>query len=177
MGGITEIATSAPGYSSMRPNSAATIAETLKLNGYSTAHFGKCHEVPVWETSPIGPFDRWPTGSGFEKFYGFIGGETNQWEPALYDGTTPIDPPADPSYHLTEDLAKQCTDWIRQQKALIPTSRSSSTSRPARPTPRTTSRRNGSTSTRASSIRAGTGCARRRWSGRRSWASSRRIAS
>jgi arylsulfatase A-like enzyme len=120
MGGITEIATSAPGYNSMRPNSAATIAETLKLNGYSTAHFGKCHEVPVWETSPVGPFDRWPTGSGFEKFYGFVGGETNQWEPALYDGTTSITPPADPSYHLTVDLAKQCTDWIRQQKALVP---------------------------------------------------------
>jgi arylsulfatase A-like enzyme len=120
MGGITEIATSAPGYNSVIPNSAATIAETLKLNGYSTAHFGKCHEVPTWETSPIGPFDRWPIGLGFEKFYGFIGGETNQWDPSLYDGTTPIEPPKDPSYHLTEDLAQQCTGWIRQQKTLMP---------------------------------------------------------
>jgi arylsulfatase len=120
MGCITECATSAPGYTSMRPNTAATVAETLKLNGYSTAHFGKCHEVPTWETSPIGPYDRWPTGSGFEKFYGFIGGETNQWQPALYDGTTPIEPPKDPGYHLTEDLARQCTQWIRQQKALAP---------------------------------------------------------
>jgi arylsulfatase A-like enzyme len=120
MGGITEIATSAPGYNSVRPNSAATIAETLKLNGYSTAHFGKCHEVPVWETSPVGPFDRWPTGNGFEKFYGFIGGETNQWDPALYDGNTPIDRPKGDDYHLTEDLARQCTGWIRQQKALMP---------------------------------------------------------
>lgn len=78
MGGITEIATSAPGYNSRRPNSMAPLAEILRLNGYSTAQFGKCHEVPVWETSPVGPFDRWPTGSGFEHFYGFVGGETNQ---------------------------------------------------------------------------------------------------
>src|SRR5215212_2796263 len=85
MGGITEIATSAPGYSSIRPNSTAPLAETLKLNGYSTAQFGKCHEVPVWETSPMGPFDAWPSaGGGFEHFYGFLGGETNQWAPALY---------------------------------------------------------------------------------------------
>jgi len=82
MGGITEIATSAPGYNSMRPRNMAPIAEILKLNGYSTAHFGKCHEVPVWETSPMGPFDRWPSpGNGFEHFYGFIGGETNQYSP------------------------------------------------------------------------------------------------
>ena len=87
MGGITEIATSAPGYSSIRPNTAAPLAETLKLNGYSTAQFGKCHEVPVWETSPMGPFTQWPTGSGFEHFYGFIGGETNQWAPAIYRDT------------------------------------------------------------------------------------------
>jgi len=74
MGGITEIATSAPGYNSLRPNTCAPLAEILKLNGYSTAQFGKCHEVPVFEATPIGPYDRWPTGSGFEHFYGFIGG-------------------------------------------------------------------------------------------------------
>src|SRR5262249_47695626 len=92
MGGITEIATSAPGYNSIRPNPCAPLAETLKLNGYSTAQFGKCHEVPVWETSPMGPFDAWPTGGGgFEYFYGFIGGETNQYYPAIYEGTTPIE--------------------------------------------------------------------------------------
>ena len=74
-----------PGYSSIRPKDKAPLAETLKLNGYSTAHFGKCHEVPVWETSPMGPFERWPSpGNGFEHFYGFIGGETNQYAPALY---------------------------------------------------------------------------------------------
>src|SRR5687767_12494649 len=77
MGGITEIATSAPGYNSLRPNTCAPLAETLKLNGYSTAQFGKCHEVPVFEATPIGPYDHWPTGSGFEHFYGFIGGETS----------------------------------------------------------------------------------------------------
>ena len=97
MGGITEIATSAPGYNSIRPNTAAPLAETLKLNGYSTAQFGKCHEVPVWETSPLGPFDAWPSGGGgFEHFYGFIGGETNQYAPALYDGTVPIEPDRTP---------------------------------------------------------------------------------
>jgi len=123
MGGITEIATSLPGYTSMRPNSKAPLAETLKLNGYSTAQFGKCHEVPVWETSPMGPFDRWPAGGGgFEYFYGFIGGEDNQWDPALYEGVTPIEPPKTPEegYHLTEDLADHAINWVRQQKTLMP---------------------------------------------------------
>jgi arylsulfatase A-like enzyme len=123
MGGITEIATSAPGYTSMRPNTKAPLAETLRLNGYSTAQLGKCHEVPVWETSPMGPFDRWPAGGGgFEYFYGFIGGEDNQWNPALYEGLTPIEPPKTPEegYHLTEDLADHAISWVRQQKALMP---------------------------------------------------------
>src|SRR6202049_1207307 len=93
MGGITEMATSAPGYSSVRPKATAPLAEVLQLNGYATAQFGKCHEVPVWETSPIGPFNQWPTGGGgFEYFYGFLGGETNQFYPAIYEGTTPIEP-------------------------------------------------------------------------------------
>src|SRR6476661_9911637 len=82
MGGITEIATSAPGYNSIRPQNTAPLAETLKLNGYSTAQFGKCHEVPVWQTSPMGPYEHWPIGSGFEYFYGFIGGEAHQYYPA-----------------------------------------------------------------------------------------------
>ena len=122
MGGITEIATSAPGYNSLRPNTCAPIAETLRLNGYSTAHIGKCHEVPVWETSPMGPFDHWPSpGGGFEYFYGFVGGETNQWYPALYEGTTPIEPDRTPEegYHLTEDLTNRAIMWVRQQKALM----------------------------------------------------------
>jgi arylsulfatase len=123
MGSITETATSAPGNSSLRPNTKAPLAMTLKLNGYSTAQFGKCHEVPVWQTSPMGPFDAWPSGGGgFETFYGFIGGENNQWEPALYDGTTPIEPPAaaEEGYHLTEDLTDKAISWVRQQKALMP---------------------------------------------------------
>jgi arylsulfatase len=123
MGSITETATSAPGNSSLRPNTKAPLAMTLKLNGYSTAQFGKCHEVPVWQSSPMGPFDGWPSaGGGFETFYGFIGGENNQWDPALYDGTTAVEPPATPEegYHLTEDLADRACSWVRQQKALMP---------------------------------------------------------
>ena len=122
MGGITEIATSAPGYSSVRPKNKAPLAETLKLNGYSTAQFGKCHEVPVWETSPMGPFDGWPTGSGFEHFYGFIGGETNQYAPAVYRDTVPVEPEMVPGeeYHFTEDMTDRTIEWNRQQKALMP---------------------------------------------------------
>lgn len=119
MGAVADLATSAPGYTSMRPNTAAPLAEILRLNGYSTAQFGKCHEVPQFETSPLGPFDRWPTGSGFEHFYGFIAGETHQYAPALYEDTVPIEPPADERYHLTEDLADRAIAWIRQQKAIM----------------------------------------------------------
>ena len=122
MGGITEIATSAPGYSSIRPKDKAPIAETLRLNGYSTSQFGKCHEVPVWEVSPVGPFGQWPTGSGFEHFYGFIGGEANQYYPGLYEGTRPVEPEKTPEegYTLTEDLADRAITWVSQQKALTP---------------------------------------------------------
>ena len=122
MGGITEIATSAPGYSSVRPKDKAPIAETLRLNGYSTAQFGKCHEVPVWEVSPVGPFHQWPTGSGFEHFYGFIGGEANQYYPGLFEGTKPVEPEKSPEegYTLNEDLADRAITWVRQQKALAP---------------------------------------------------------
>ena len=123
MGSITETATAAPGYSAVRPNTKAPLALTLKLNGYSTAQFGKCHEVPPWQTSPMGPFDSWPAGGGgFEYFYGFIGGENNQWDPSLYEGLTPIEPPKTPEegYHLTEDLADHAINWVRQQKALMP---------------------------------------------------------
>jgi arylsulfatase A-like enzyme len=123
MGNITETATAAPGYTSVLPNTKAPLALTLKLNGYSTAQFGKCHEIPVWQTSPAGPFTAWPTGGGgFEYFYGFIGGENNQYDPALYEGTTPIEPPKTPAegYHLTEDLTDKAINWVRQQKALLP---------------------------------------------------------
>ncbi|HIK17382.1 MAG TPA: arylsulfatase [Leptolyngbyaceae cyanobacterium M33_DOE_097] len=123
MGGITEIATSAPGYNSILPNNCSPIARTLKLNGYSTAQFGKCHEVPVWQTSPMGPFDSWPTGGGgFEYFYGFLGGETNQYYPALYEGTTPVEQEKTPEqgYHFTEDMTNKAIKWVSQQKALMP---------------------------------------------------------
>src|SRR5580765_6213746 len=122
MGAVCEIATSSPGYSSVLPKDKAPLAMTLKLNGYSTAQFGKCHEVPVWETSPLGPFTQWPSGGGgFEYFYGFIGGETNQWYPALYEGTTPIEQSKTPEegYHFTDDMTDKAISWVRQQKALM----------------------------------------------------------
>jgi arylsulfatase A-like enzyme len=123
MGAITEVATSAPGYNSMRPNTCAPLAEILKLNGYSTAQVGKCHEVPVFETGPNGPFDHWPNpGGGFEHFYGFIGGENSQWYPALYEQTTPVEPWGTPEegYHLMDDLADRAILWMRQQKSTAP---------------------------------------------------------
>ena len=120
MGNITECATTAPGYNSVRPNSAATIAETLRLNGYSTSAYGKMHQTPVWEVSQSGPFDHWPTGEGFEYFYGFVGAETNQWAPTLFEGTTPVEPPDDPDYHLTPDLVNHATAWVRSQQSLTP---------------------------------------------------------
>jgi arylsulfatase A-like enzyme len=123
MGGITEIASGSPGYNSILPNTCAPLARTLKLNGYATAQFGKCHEVPVWETSPAGPFDAWPIGGGgFEYFYGFIGGEANQWYPSLYEGTTPVEVKKTPEegYHFMEDMTDKAVNWIAQQKALIP---------------------------------------------------------
>jgi arylsulfatase A-like enzyme len=123
MGSITELATSAPGANSVLSSAISPIARTLKLNGYSTSQFGKCHEVPIWQNSPIGPFDAWPTGGGgFEYFYGFIGGETNQWYPAIYEGTTPIEQEktAEQGYHFTEDMTTKAIKWIRQQKSLAP---------------------------------------------------------
>jgi len=120
MGSITETATAFPGQTGQRPNSVAPLAEMLRLNGYSTAAFGKSHETAAWEVSPSGPTDRWPTRSGFDKFYGFIGGETNQWSPALYDGMTRVELPNDPKYHLMTDLANQAIRWTGFQKALTP---------------------------------------------------------
>jgi arylsulfatase A-like enzyme len=121
MGGITEIASGSPGYNSVLPNTCSPLARTLKLNGYATAQFGKCHEVPVWEASPIGPFNSWPTGGGgFEYFYGFIGGEANQWYPTLYEGTTPIEVKRTPEegYNLMEDMTDKAMAWISQEKSL-----------------------------------------------------------
>ena len=121
-GSITETATSAPGYNVTMPNTKATIQETLRLNGYATGMFGKCHEVPSWESSAAGPFDRWPTGNGFQHFFGFIAGETDQYYPAVYEGTTPYNLPRTPEqgYTFNEDLADHAIAWVRQQSALAP---------------------------------------------------------
>ncbi len=120
MGFITEMATSLPGATGQVPNGAAPLAETLRLNGYNTAAFGKWHETAAWETSVSGPFDRWPTRQGFDKFYGFIGGETNQWAPYLFDGVAPVELPHDPNYHFMTDMTDQASAWIRYQKAMTP---------------------------------------------------------
>ncbi len=119
-GAIMELATAFPGNTGIRPNAVAPMAEILRLNGYSTAAFGKYHETPPWEASVSGPYDRWPTRSGFDKFYGFIGGETNQWAPAIYDGIARIEPPHDPNYHFTTDMTNQAIAWTRFQQALTP---------------------------------------------------------
>jgi arylsulfatase len=119
-GAIMEIATAFPGNTGIRPQSVAPLAEMLRLNGYSTAAFGKYHETPAWEASVSGPYDRWPTHSGFDKFYGFIGGETNQWAPLIYDGVTRVELPDDPNYHFTIDMTNQAIAWVRFQQALTP---------------------------------------------------------
>ncbi len=119
-GAIMELATAFPGNTGIRPGSVAPLAEMLRLNGYSTAAFGKYHETPPWEVSPSGPYDRWPTHSGFDKFYGFIGGETNQWAPAIYDGTTRVEHDNSPNYHFTEDMTNQAMNWMQAQQSLTP---------------------------------------------------------
>ena len=119
-GAIMELATGFPGNTGVRPNSIAPLAEMLRLNGYSTAAFGKYHETAPWEVSVSGPYDRWPTRSGFDKFYGFIGGETNQWAPAVYDGTIRVEVPHDPNYHFTTDMTNQAINWVSAQQSLTP---------------------------------------------------------
>ncbi|MCP5132001.1 MAG: arylsulfatase [Pseudomonadales bacterium] len=120
IGAVMNSADDRPGYNGFQNRDTATIAEILREQGYSTAAFGKWHQTPPWETSQSGPFDRWPTGQGFEKFYGFQGGETDQFEPTLYDGTTPIMRPAGKHYHLTEDLADRAIAWMHSQKSVTP---------------------------------------------------------
>lgn len=120
MGVITELASTYPGYTAVRPQTITPLAEVLRQNGYNTAQFGKCHEVPPWEISNNGPQDRWPTRSGFEKFYGFLGGETNQWAPLIYDGVTLVETPNTPDYHFTTDMTNQAINWVRQQQSLQP---------------------------------------------------------
>ncbi|WP_414753451.1 arylsulfatase [Anabaena sp. CCY 9910] len=119
-GVVEELATGYPGYTTVLPKSAATVAEILRQNGYNTAAFGKWHNTPDFETSAVGPFDRWPTGLGFEYFYGFLGGDTNQWSPALVENTKRIDKPNKPDYHLTPDLVDHAIAWIRNQQSIAP---------------------------------------------------------
>ena len=122
MGSVAEVATGAPGNDSVRPNTVATVAEMLRLNGYSTGAVGKMHQTPTWEVSMSGPFDRWPTGDGFEKFYGFVGGETNQWAPTVFNGTTPAEPwgTAEDGYHFSQDMVDKATAWIQGLHAMTP---------------------------------------------------------
>lgn len=120
MGCITEAATTYPGYTGVRPLDITPMAEVLRQNGFNTAQFGKSHEVPPWEISENGPKDRWPVHSGFEKFYGFLGGETNQWSPLVYDGLTITETPKDPDYHFTVDMTNQAIKWMRTQNSLQP---------------------------------------------------------
>jgi arylsulfatase len=122
MGTITELSTGYPGYNSIWGKNVASIAEVVRQNGYTAAAFGKWHNTPDWETSPVGPFDRWPTGQGFEYWYGFQGGESSQWEPQLFRNTVPVEPPKRPEqgYHLTEDLADEAIAWIKRSKSVAP---------------------------------------------------------
>lgn len=119
-GSIMETATAFPGNTGQIPNSVAPLAEMLRLNGYSTGAFGKWHETAAWETSISGPYDRWPTRQGFDKFYGFIGGETDQWYPLVYDGVTRVTPPKMKDYHFTTDMTNQAIGWVKAQQSMTP---------------------------------------------------------
>lgn len=120
-GVITEFATGFDGYNSLVPKSAASIGEILKANGWNTSWWGKMHNVPDWKSSAAGPFDLWPTGLGFEYFYGFIGGDANQWRPALYENTTPLEPYlGKEDYILDGDMADKAIEYIRKQNSLAP---------------------------------------------------------
>jgi len=119
-GSTMETSTAFPGNTGQIPNSVAPLAEMLRLNGYSTGAFGKWHETAAWETSVSGPFDRWPTHQGFDKFYGFIGGETDQWYPLIYDGVKKVDPPKMKDYHFSVDMTNQTINWIKAQQSMTP---------------------------------------------------------
>jgi arylsulfatase A-like enzyme len=119
-GSIAETATAFPGNTGSRPDAVAYLAEMVRLNGYSTAQFGKNHETAAWEVSASGPTDRWPTRAGFDKFYGFMGGETNQWAPFIYDGMTPVEIPKDPNYHFSTDMTNKAIEWMQGIKSLTP---------------------------------------------------------
>ena len=119
-GTIAERASDFDGYTGIIPRTSATIAETLHHYGYKSAAFGKWHNTPANQTTAMGPFDRWPTGHGFDYFYGFLAGETSQWEPRLYENTTAIEPPHSEKYHLTEDMAEKAIVWLKRHQAFSP---------------------------------------------------------
>jgi len=120
MGSVAETATGFRGNTGQRPDDVAPLAEMLRLNGYSTSFYGKNHETATWEVSPSGPTSRWPNRSGFDEFYGFMGGETNQWAPLVYHNQTRIELPRDPNYHFTRDMTNQAIGWVQYQKSLTP---------------------------------------------------------
>jgi arylsulfatase A-like enzyme len=120
VGSVMEVATGFQGNQGIRPDNAKYFAETLRQNGYSTAAFGKWHETATWEVSVSGPYFRWPTNSGFDKFYGFIGGETNQWDPVIYDGVTKVSKKDNPDYHFTTDMTNEAVKWVKSQQAMTP---------------------------------------------------------
>ncbi len=177
-GVISEQSTGYPGYDSFITRDKATIGRILKDNGYRTSWFGKDHNVPAFQASQDGPFDQWPIGMGFEYFYGFIGGDTSQWEPNLFRNTTPIYPyVGHPGWNLTTAQADDAIQYMKRINCTSPrTSPSLSTTSPAARMRRITRRRSGSrrSATCTSSMRAGTNCASRSSPTRRSWASSRR---
>jgi hypothetical protein len=172
-GTIAERAVDWDGYTGVIPKTSATMAEVLRHYGYKTAAFGKWHNTPADQTTAMGPFDRWPTGHGFDYFYGFLAGETSQWEPRLVENLTAVEPPHDEKYHLSEDLAERGITWLRKHRAFSPDNLSSCTGRRARRTGRTRSPRPGPTNTRASSTTAGTPTASACSRARRSSAGSR----
>lgn len=120
VGCVMEIATAFPGNQGQIPKSVVPLAEILRQNGYSTAAFGKWHETAPWEVSVSGPFDGWPTRQGFDKFYGFIGGETNQWDPLIYDGVVKVEKKDNKDYHFTTDMTNEAINWVRFQQSMTP---------------------------------------------------------
>lgn len=178
-GTITELSTGYPGYNSIWPRSSGTIAEILKDQGYSTAAFGKWHNTPDWETSPIGPFDRWPTGLGFEYWYGFQGGETSQWEPQLFRNTTPVEPVTRPEdgYNLNVDLVDDAIAWLDRQNSIAPDKPFFLYFAPGAVHAPCMSAKTGSKSFLVSSIRDGTRYANRPCLNKKTWDSSPRTRS
>ncbi|MEI8211512.1 MAG: arylsulfatase [Planctomycetota bacterium] len=119
-GTIAERAVDWDGYTGVIPKTSATLAEVLRHYGYKTSAFGKWHNSPADQTTAMGPFDKWPNGYGFDFFYGFIAGETSQWEPRLFENTNPVEPPNDEKYHLTEDMADKAIVWMKKHRAFSP---------------------------------------------------------